>query len=120
MKYLLIIITTLFSTTILAESNVEMHVEIRLNDKLIQTQLVETKLGLSQTVVAVNTLEVVLTPTNADGSVSIDAVLNKFEDGEFTSYKDAKVKLPYDETAYIVVGSEPIEVYEVRVLTKRI
>lgn len=120
MKYWLAIMILLFSTIAMAESKVEMHVEIRLNDKLIQTELVESKFGQTKTVVAVDTLEVLLTPTNINDTVAINAVLNKFEDGKFTSYKKAKVKLPYDETAYIVVGNEALEVYEIRVLTKRL
>ncbi|AZQ84408.1 hypothetical protein EKO29_10480 [Colwellia sp. Arc7-635] len=119
MKKLGIALLSVASFFVNAES-LEVDVKFYFNNKLVKSEVIRTETGLQSTITANELLEIKITPEIDSSKVSFSAKLNRFENGVFNKYKIANVSTTLNETAYIVVGREPEEMYKIELVAKKI
>ena len=119
MKKLGIALLSAVSFLVNAES-LEVDVKLYFNNELVKSEVIKAETGIQSIVTADKLLEISLTPKIDSGKVTFAGELHRFEGGVFNKYKKSNVSAQLNETAYIVVGREPEELYQIELVAKKI
>lgn len=96
----------------------EVDVKFYFNNKLVKSEVIQTEVGVQSIITANELLEIKITPEIESSKVTFSGELNRYEDGTFNRYKKTNVSTQLNETAYIVVGREPEEMYQIELVAK--
>jgi len=120
MKLLGAVILTITAFSVSAAEKLEMDINLYLNNKLIESKVLQTATEQMQTVTADKFFKFKVTPTLNTDIITLTSTLHTYISGEYELFQEPKLLVKLNEMATIEIGRQNDKVYKVEITTRKI